>query len=277
MAATLEVQRPSASPEPGHRPVVERVIEAMNERLDERFSLARLAALAYYSPFHFHRLFRHVTGVPPGRFFGALRIEAAKRLLLTSDLSVTQICVAVGYHSLGTFTSQFTRLVGISPRGLRALARANGSERLSTLLAAPFVDPAAKPVIAGRVEQLDASEGTLAAIGLFPSRLAEGTPAGCTLAPVPGDYELAASESGSFHVLALSIDACASLNDLLLDDGGVHVAATAAPLVVQPGRPVRADLTLRPRTVTDPPILLALSLLVGSAGAEDRGRRRAAR
>ncbi len=244
-----------------HRRAVERVIAAMSDRLDQRFSLDELASIAFFSPYHFHRVFRQETGVPPGRFFTALRMNAAKRLLLTTDLSVTEICYAVGYLSLGTFTSQFTRLVGISPRRLRSLTRSDGWSNPATL-EPPLCDPAARPVIFGRITCRPGEGRSLSAIGLFPSRLAEGRPLGCTLVSTPGDYELSATHSGRFHVLAVSLGPHGQWNDLMLDEQDVRVAVSASPVLVRPGNPVRVDLALRRRRVVDPPVLLAPALLL---------------
>src|ERR1044072_6247332 len=98
-----------------HYRAVERVILAMRERLDEALTLEDLAEVAIISPFYFDRIFRQITGIPPCQFLSALRMEAAKRLLLTSSLSVTDVCFEVGYNSLGTFTTRFTQLVGLPP------------------------------------------------------------------------------------------------------------------------------------------------------------------
>jgi len=258
LTAPVEAQTPH------HREAVERVIAVMSRRLDERFSLEDLAALAFFSPYHFHRVFRSVTGIPPGRFFSALRIEAAKRLLLTSDLSVTEICLDVGYQSLGTFTSQFSRLVGMSPRRLRELARRGDLACVEPSLAAPPRSPSDLSAAAGHLE-LEGEGEAVAAIGLFPTRLAEGRPAGCTLAAAPGTYELDADRTGSFYLLGVSITPSSGWTDLLLQDGDVLVAASMEPVTVRPGRPSRrVDLVLRPRRLTDPPILLAPALLAGA-------------
>src|SRR6266581_4999981 len=103
---------------------VERAIQAMHTHLDEELALEDLASVACLSPSHFHRVFRRLIGVPPGEFLAALRFQAARRLLLTTSLSVTDICFAVGYTSTGSFTSRFTHLVGLSPRLLRQRAHA---------------------------------------------------------------------------------------------------------------------------------------------------------
>jgi AraC family transcriptional regulator len=256
-----------------HREAVERAIAAMSDGLDEQYSLAALAGLAFFSPYHFHRVFRSVTGVPPRRFMSALRIEEAKRLLLTSDLSVTDICFEVGYHSLGTFTSQFTRLVGVSPRRLREFAASEGIEGFPSAAEDDRPVDAAAPAAYGRLDVSPDEDRALVAIGLFPTAVAEGCPAGCTLTAAPGTYELTSACTGRFLVLALSIPHADDVAGLLLRDEDAHVA-TGGPVIVRRGAPAtRVDLVLRPRRVTDPPVLLSPLLL--AAGGRDRNRVRA--
>ncbi|WBL17860.1 helix-turn-helix transcriptional regulator [Citricoccus sp. NR2] len=75
-----------------------------------------------YSPFHFTRLFRLRTGVTPGQFLTALRIDAAKRLLLHDDDAVIDVAAAVGFDSLSSFSRRFRSVVGVAPGQLRRLA-----------------------------------------------------------------------------------------------------------------------------------------------------------
>src|SRR5436853_7342865 len=98
---------------------VERAIQTMHTHLDEELTLEDLASVACLSPSHFHRVFRRLIGIPPGEFLSALRFQMARRLLLATSLSVTDICFEVGYTSMGSFTSRFTHLLGLSPRLLR--------------------------------------------------------------------------------------------------------------------------------------------------------------
>src|SRR6476660_4196704 len=97
---------------------VEQVVRWMREHLDQEISMEEMAEGAGVSPFHFLRTFRRFTGVTPALFLSALRLEEAKRLLLTTERSVTDICFDVGYSSVGTFTTRFTQLVGLSPARL---------------------------------------------------------------------------------------------------------------------------------------------------------------
>ncbi len=58
-----------------HELAVERVIKSMKERLDAPLDLDEMASIAHFSPFHFNRVFREVTGIPPAQFLNALRLE----------------------------------------------------------------------------------------------------------------------------------------------------------------------------------------------------------
>src|SRR5260370_39180734 len=100
----------------------QRAIQVMQRHLHEGLTLEDLASEACLSPSHFHRVFRRLIGIAPGEFLSALRFQMARRLLLTTPLSVTDICFEVGYTSTGSFTSRFTQLVGLSPRLLRQRA-----------------------------------------------------------------------------------------------------------------------------------------------------------
>src|SRR5689334_540002 len=74
--------------------------------------LAREAAL---SPWHFHRLFAGTFGSTPHDFLTQLRIDRAKQLLASGSCSVTETCFEAGYTSLGSFSSKFRSVVGVSP------------------------------------------------------------------------------------------------------------------------------------------------------------------
>src|SRR5437899_1103658 len=101
---------------------VERTIQTMQTHLHEVLTLEDLASVACLSPSHFHRVFCRLIGIAPGAFLSALRLQAARRLLVTTSLSVTEICFEVGYTSIGSFTSRFTQRVGLPPRLLRQRA-----------------------------------------------------------------------------------------------------------------------------------------------------------
>ena len=86
----------------------------------EPLDVPALAKAAFMSPSHFSRQFRAVYGETPYSYLMTRRIERAKALLRRGDLSVTEVCVAVGCTSLGSFSARFTQLVGVSPSTYRA-------------------------------------------------------------------------------------------------------------------------------------------------------------
>jgi AraC-like DNA-binding protein len=93
-----------------------RVRDHIDLRFAEPITLSDLAALAGMSRFHLVRRFRAAYGETPIRYLSRRRIERAQDLLRYANLTVTEICMAVGYSSLGSFSSRFTELVGESPQ-----------------------------------------------------------------------------------------------------------------------------------------------------------------
>ena len=96
-----------------------RVTEHIQQNLDKDLRLAELAALVYMSPYHFARLFKCTTGVPPHRFVVRQRIARASAFLATQGLSVAQISRMVGFRTPSHFTTVFRRVTGITPRRYR--------------------------------------------------------------------------------------------------------------------------------------------------------------
>src|SRR5436305_14202358 len=79
---------PLTSTEELHRLAISRVLSGMRSQLDESFPLSRMADMAFMSPFHFNRTFRNITGIPPCHFLSALRMEAARRLVVMTQRSI---------------------------------------------------------------------------------------------------------------------------------------------------------------------------------------------
>src|SRR3954466_3058095 len=148
---------------------IERAIEAIREKLGDPITVDDLAKTAMFSKFHFSRVFQRVTGVSPGRFLSAMRLHEAKRLLLTTSLSVADITFQDGYNSVGTFSTRFTESVGLSPTQYRRFGGyttdlATGGRRRglrSTPLRGEIKSPPDKPV------------GTVF-VGLFPDWIPQG-------------------------------------------------------------------------------------------------------
>lgn len=95
----------------------------MAESLGERLRLASMAAPAAMSAFHFQRTFTRAFGETPLEFLTRRRMEEARRLLVRTDLPVTEVCLAVGYESLGTFSVRFRERTGYAPSEYRRAVR----------------------------------------------------------------------------------------------------------------------------------------------------------
>ena len=93
------------------------------ETLDQKLTLDQVAREAALSPGQFIRAFKAVFGQTPHQLRIDARLDLAKRLLITDSASVTDVCAAAGFASLGTFSYVFTRNVGLSPSAFRREAR----------------------------------------------------------------------------------------------------------------------------------------------------------
>jgi AraC-like DNA-binding protein len=89
--------------------------DLMDRQFAEPLDLDRLAAESGFSKFHFARSFKTAYGETPAQYLTRRRVERAKDLLRHANLTVTEICMLVGFSSLGSFSSRFTELVGMSP------------------------------------------------------------------------------------------------------------------------------------------------------------------
>ena len=91
----------------------------IHARFDSALTLSQIAAAASLSPFHFLREYQAAFQMTPHDYLCACRVERAKFLLERTELPVTEICFDVGFESLGSFSSWFSRRTGMSPRAWR--------------------------------------------------------------------------------------------------------------------------------------------------------------
>ena len=96
-----------------------RVKDHIDRDFAEPLDVDALAAGAHMSAGHLSREFKKAYGEPPYAYLMTRRIERAMTMLRRGDLSVTEVCLACGFSSLGTFSSRFTELVGVSPSSYR--------------------------------------------------------------------------------------------------------------------------------------------------------------
>ncbi|MGN9906950.1 helix-turn-helix transcriptional regulator [Phytohabitans sp. LJ34] len=97
--------------------------DAMDRDWSSPIDLDTVAAHAGYSRYHFVRLFRAAYGETPGQYLSRRRIERAQELLRSANLTVTEVCMLVGFTSLGTFCTRFKQIVGVTPTEFRREAR----------------------------------------------------------------------------------------------------------------------------------------------------------
>jgi AraC-like DNA-binding protein len=101
-----------------------RARDLLHEVPERPLSVEEVAREAGISPYHFIRQFETVFGSTPHQFRIQSRLDLARRLLAAGGHSVTEVCVEVGFSSLGSFSDLFTRRVGETPSGYRRRARA---------------------------------------------------------------------------------------------------------------------------------------------------------
>lgn len=243
------VPAPRETTAAAHLSCVEHVILNVREDPAHTFSLSEMAGIACMSRFHFNRVFRRVTGVPPRVFQLMLRVETAKRMLLTTGMTITEVCFATGYSSVGTFTRRFAEIVGVPPstfrrhgeRAYRPGARGEGASASivgTVLVPAPFT---------GRV-----------VVGAFTSPIPYGAPAGCcTIGADGGAFRIDGLPRRRYYVAAAAIPDAADRPESALRDDVLR--ARCGPVAAFGALAELEDpLVLRPRSLTDAPILIPL-------------------
>ena len=117
----------------------------MRDRIDREYAqplnVDALAAGVHMSAGHLSREFRLAYGEAPYGYLMTRRIERAMALLRRGDLSVTEVCFAVGCSSLGTFSTRFTELVGVSPSAYRRTALALAPPEMPSCVAKEVTKP----------------------------------------------------------------------------------------------------------------------------------------
>lgn len=213
-----------------------------------------LADHAGYSRFHFSRLFTAATGAPPGRYASALRVDRAKRLLLTDSAPIIDIAATVGFDSLSSFGRRFQALVGVSPGRFRRLADTVADRTLTSFRTG---GPTRPPVtIRPHLDPQDVGNRPMALwIGWFPHPVPFGLPTAGILATTVNELRLPLCP-GNPWLLSIAVPLHADVDEHL---------APSRPLVARVPHPLREptilDLRYARPTEPGPPILPALPSL----------------
>jgi len=99
-----------------------RARDLADRRYAEPIQVADMAAVAGLSPSYFSQAFRRAFGQPPHAYLLTRRLERAATLLRLTDHPITDVCMEVGLTSLGSFTTSFKRMYGVTPAAYRASA-----------------------------------------------------------------------------------------------------------------------------------------------------------
>jgi AraC family transcriptional regulator len=240
---------------------VERVVAYLHEQYDQPISLADMASVAVLSQFHFARTFREVTGVSPGRFLSAIRLHRAKGLLMSTSLTVTDISYMVGYNSLGTFTSRFTKSVGVTPLQFRMFTQVDLAKVQDDRAGR---ECSAEGSLATRMTLPPGLPALRLYVGVFDGPIVQRLPVSCAVLEGHTAFQLTLEgvPEGEWYVFAAAVDPC----DAPVDAYGARVARLVAregPVKSVRGQTTALRLDMRTCRATDPPMLLALPGLLG--------------
>ncbi|KRA28118.1 MULTISPECIES: helix-turn-helix transcriptional regulator [unclassified Nocardioides] len=128
-------------------------LRRVRDRIDREYAkpldVEALARDVHMSAGHLSREFKRAYGEPPYSYLMTRRIERAMALLRRGDISVTDVCFEVGFSSLGTFSTRFSELVGISPSAYRDEAAAEAAGQTPTEPPSCVIKKATRPVRRG--------------------------------------------------------------------------------------------------------------------------------
>jgi hypothetical protein len=192
----------------------------------------------------------------------------AKRLLLTTQMRVTEVCFAVGFESLGTFTTGFGRVVGLSPQRLRHLCLRHGDNPLAQVAACGVPAPAS--TVHGLVTAPPGVD-CFALVGLFPAGLPQGLPMSCTALWAPGSFKIGPVRPGIYTLFGLGYPGARSVLDAMLTEPTeLLVRRWPRPIRIEQGQRQSGTvvLALQPPANIDPPVVLAAPVLAASAQQE---------
>ncbi|MGW5744276.1 helix-turn-helix transcriptional regulator [Amycolatopsis sp. NPDC003861] len=239
---------------------VQQAISAMRDRYFDPITLGQIAAEVFVSPFHLSRVFAELTGVTPGRYLTAVRMFEAKRLLLTTDLTVADVVCSVGYNSVGTFTSRFTKAVGMTPTQYRSpevrellLAVSPDFHRVPPAEALPGANGLPVQGAASMSATVDLPAEAAPAnvlVGLFAERIPQCGPVAYAAQTGVGSTRLTISDvpPGRWTVLAVAEGA-----------ESIYLGTVRQPVAMSPGGATKVYLRLRELQPTDPPIAITLA------------------
>ncbi|MFD6949686.1 MULTISPECIES: helix-turn-helix transcriptional regulator [unclassified Nocardiopsis] len=248
---------------------VRQAVASMHKRYCDPLTLNEIAAEVFVSPYHFSRVFSRAVGVTPGKYLTSVRLFAAKRLLLTTALTVSDIVCSVGYNSVGTFTSRFTRAVGMSPTQYRDPKVAEllvvASHEYSCLPPAEEMRRARRlrtrpegpsHSISGAIDLPDEAGQTDVLVAVFPEAIPQGAPVAYEVLSAKGRAEFTVADvpTGPHVVIALAVPKGDRARS-----GRMFMGSSRHPVNIARGLRTYVHLSLSEVQETDAPIAVTLA------------------
>ncbi|WP_242690986.1 helix-turn-helix domain-containing protein [Cytobacillus praedii] len=238
-------------------------IEYMKKHLEEEITSEELASHVGYSPYHFSRVFKEITGVSPRHYLSALRIEAGKKILVNaSSSSILKTLLLIGFRSMGTFSTKFKQFVGLSPKKFQLrtedlhqfINQFEHQEKLEPITLTP-------PVVSCQLEFPKGFKG-LIFIGLFPRPIPDQRPvAGTAITHNQTNCLFSSVPLGTYYVLAAALPLRFHPKDYFLLDAALRGKSDLA-IEVTERTETEVKIKLRDPLPYDPPILINLPQLL---------------
>ncbi|WP_422658026.1 helix-turn-helix transcriptional regulator [Paenibacillus sp. EC2-1] len=236
----------------------------MREHLNEDITTRQLANYAGYSPYHFSRVFKSITGISVRQYLSALRIESGKAYLLKEPSMLVKVLYSIGFTSMGSFLTRFKQFVGQSPKRFRASSESLHSyinQYASTPLALPQEQERLLPRIRCQITTPDSFQG-LIFVGLFPRPVPDQRPVtGTALNFQKRTCQFSGIPHGTYYLLAAGIPWSMNPKDYFLLDRSLR-GKYETSILVDETTDMDLQLTLREPHPIDPPIVVNLPLLL---------------
>lgn len=236
----------------------------IKQNLDKELSLTALANQAAYSPYHFSRMFKKQVGVPPKYFISSMRLQLAKKLLLDTAFPIRDIGLEIGQQSLGTFTTRFTKSIGMTPASFRATrqhSEAYMTDLRQNRMQYPTMNASPFQQLSGSIQTEETFNGIILA-GLFPKPIPEGLPVRGTLLMESDSFHLTNIPVGTYFLMATAISWEMDSQTILIPHETLR-ARHPYPICIDGKRSLpETHLIMRKPEITDPPILISLPLLM---------------
>ncbi|MCR8644350.1 AraC family transcriptional regulator [Paenibacillus sp. N1-5-1-14] len=246
-----------------HTEAIEQAIQYMKEHLDEEVTSTQLADHVGYSPYHFTRMFKQVTGISPRQYLSALRIEFGKLALLNESSLLLKVLMSIGFRSQGSFNTRFKQFVGVSPRKFRTLSQALTRNLHRYENQEPIIKPLNSkkfPLVTCHIEVPPQFHGLIFA-GLFPRPIPDQRPVVGTAMTRKRTCVFEGVPPGTYYLLVAGIPWSLNMKDYFILGKSLR-GLYPEPIEITEHSELSFTIPLRGPLPTDPPIVVNLPLLL---------------